>query len=90
MLSNTMSQISVVQDKYILCKNYFELIEIAKFNFVNGLSNRDSKQTIYLVIRCVSTYMCTINQLVKDTYILCKNYIEIEVAKFNFVNGFSY
>jgi len=54
-------------------------------------SSRESKQTICLVIRCVSTYACTINQLVQDTYILCKNYIKmIEIAKLNFVNGFSY
>jgi hypothetical protein len=90
MLNNAMSQNSLVQDKYILCKNYFELKETAKFNFVNGLSYRVSKQTICLVIRCVSTYVGTINQLVRDMYILCKNYIEIEIAKFNFVNGFCY
>jgi uncharacterized protein (UPF0262 family) len=77
MLNNAMSQISLVQDKYILCKNYFEMIEIAKFNFVNGLSYRESKQTLCLVIRCVSFHVGTIKQLVQDTYILCKNYIEM-------------
>jgi hypothetical protein len=40
MLNSAMSQISLVQDKFILCKNYFEMIESVKFNFVNGLSYR--------------------------------------------------
>jgi hypothetical protein len=91
MLNNAMSQISLVWDKYILCKNYFEMIGIAKFSSVNGLSYTESQLTICLVIRCVSTYVGKINQLTQDTYILYKNYIEmIEIAKFNFVNGFSY
>ena len=62
MLNNAMSQISLVQGKYILYKNYFEMIEIVKFNFVNGFSYRESKQTVCLVIGCVSTYMGTINR----------------------------
>jgi dethiobiotin synthetase len=67
------------------------MIDIAKFNFVNGLSYKESKQMICLVLRCVSTYVGTINQLVLHMYILCKNYIEmIEIVKFSFVNGFSY
>jgi hypothetical protein len=63
-LHKAMSQISLVQDMYILCKSYTEMIKIAKFSFVNGLSYTESKLTKCLVIRSVSTYVGTINQLV--------------------------
>jgi hypothetical protein len=59
-LCGTINQLA--QGMYILCKNYTEMIEIVKFNFVNGFSYRESKQTICLVIGCASTYMGTINR----------------------------
>jgi hypothetical protein len=37
MLNNAMSQISLVQDKYILCENYFEMTRDCEVQFCKWL-----------------------------------------------------
>ena len=42
-----------IQIRYILHKNYVEMLQIAKFSFVNGLMYNESEGTPYLATKCV-------------------------------------
>jgi hypothetical protein len=45
-----------IQTRYILHKNYVEMLQIAEFNFVNDLMYNESEGTApYLATKCVCT-----------------------------------